>query len=188
LHYARSFFGIVDLLAIVPTYAAFLVPNAQAFLVVRTFRLLRVFRIFKLAHFVSEAAALRRAFAQSRAKVTVFLAAVLVLVAITGSTLYLVEGGQPDSGFGSIPASMYWAVVTMTTVGYGDISPQTPIGKTLAALVMVLGYSLIVVPTGIITAELTAHARSITTRSCTACGRDGHDIDATHCKYCGEKL
>ncbi len=186
--YALSFFGIVDLMAILPTYLSVFFPGAQHLLVIRAFRLLRIFRILKLGRYLSEAGALRRAIWASRAKVTVFLTSVAVVVTIMGAAMFLVEGG-PESGFTSIPQSMYWAIVTMTTVGYGDIAPLTPLGKALAAVVMVLGYSFIIVPTGIISAELARNVnRPVTTQACPDCSREGHDIDATFCKFCSAQL
>lgn len=187
LRYVFSFFGMVDLLAILPTYLMVLIPGAQRLAVVRSFRLLRAFRIFKLGHMLSEARDLRRALWMSRAKIAVFLAVVATIVVIIGSAMHVIEG--PENGFTSIPQSMYWAVVTMTTVGYGDIAPQTPLGKTLAALIMVLGYSLIIVPTGIVSTEL-AHAgrKPVSTQVCPECMAEGHDADARHCKYCGSRL
>ena len=186
--YARSFFGVVDLLAILPTYVSLLLPGSQTLIVIRALRLLRVFRIFKLAQFLSEATALRRALWESRAKMTVFLTTVLTIVVIMGAAMHLVEG--PENGFTSVPQSVYWAIVTITTVGYGDISPQTPLGKVLATLMMIVGYSLIVVPTGIITAELAQqeHHTPITTQSCPSCMREGHAPDAVYCRHCGRKL
>jgi voltage-gated potassium channel len=187
LRYATSFFGLVDLLAILPTYLSLLFPGSQTLLVIRALRLLRIFRVLKLGRYLSEAAALRGALVQSRAKITVFLATVLVAVAILGTAVYLVEG--PAHGFTSIPISMYWAIVTMTTVGYGDISPKTPLGQLLASLLMVLGYSLIIVPTGIVSAELSSRAqRPVSTQACPECSREGHDADARHCKFCGARL
>ena len=185
--YAMSFFGIVDLLAILPTYFMVLFPGAQRLTVIRALRLLRAFRIFKLAHMLQEAATLRRAIWASRSKIAVFLATVMIAVVIFGSAMHLIEG--PENGFTSIPQSMYWAIVTMTTVGYGDIAPHTPLGKALAATMMVLGYSMIIVPTGIVTAELAGVARKPpTTQVCPECMAEGHDLDATHCKYCGGQL
>jgi voltage-gated potassium channel len=185
--YARSFFGIVDLLAVLPTYLSVLVPGAQAFLVVRALRLLRVFRIFKLGEFLGEARMLILALKASVRKILVFLAAVLVLVLIIGSVMYLVE--TPESGFTSIPQSIYWAVVTLTTVGYGDIAPQSVLGRILASLVMILGYGLIAVPTGIVTVELSqGRTKAVSTQACPNCGLQGHDPDARHCKYCGAPL
>jgi voltage-gated potassium channel len=187
LRYATSFLGIVDLLAILPTYLSLFLPGAQTLLVIRALRLLRIFRVLKLGRYLSEAAALRGALVASRPKIIVFLATVLVSVAILGTAMYLVEG--PAHGFTSIPISMYWAIVTMTTVGYGDISPETPLGQILASLLMILGYSLIIVPTGIVSAELSArYAKPISTQACPECSREGHDADARHCKFCGAPL
>jgi len=189
--YAWSFYGIVDLLAILPTYISLLIPGAQSLLTIRALRLLRTFRVFKLAHLLNEAESLRLAVWASRGKVTVFLATVLIITLIMGSLMYLIEGGRPDTPFTSIPQSVYWAVVTLTTVGYGDISPQTPLGKAISALCMILGYSLIIVPTGILSAELARGPRdrdSIDPRACDACGAEGHDLDAHFCKRCGAEL
>jgi len=185
--YARSFFGIVDLLAVLPTYLSVLMPGAQAFLVVRALRLLRVFRILKLGEFIGEARMLILALKASVRKILVFLAVVLVMVLIIGSVMYLVE--TPESGFTSIPQSIYWAIVTLTTVGYGDIAPQTVLGRILASLVMILGYGLIAVPTGIVTVELSqGRTKTVSTQACPNCGLQGHDPDARHCKYCGASL
>ncbi|MFT5086510.1 MAG: voltage-gated potassium channel [Candidatus Latescibacterota bacterium] len=186
--YALSFYGIVDLLSIIPTYLSLFLPGTQYFLIIRTLRVLRIFRIFKLAQYVSEARMLTQALHSSRRKITIFLFTVLNIVIIAGATMYLVEGGE--NGFTSIPHSIYWAIVTITTVGYGDISPQTDMGKTLAAILMIVGYSILAVPTGIITAELSASVRSkrVTTQCCPECSGEGHDHDAKHCKYCGSEL
>ena len=187
--YARSFFGIVDLLAILPTYLTlFLNSQAQSLLVIRILRLLRIFRVLKLGHLVHEGAELRQAFWMARGKVVVFITTVLSLVAILGASMYLIESGE-DSGFTSIPQSMYWAIVTMTTVGYGDIAPVTAGGKMMATVIMLVGYSLIIVPTGIITAELSAKRdRPINTQHCPGCGLGDHDSDASFCKNCGNGL
>jgi voltage-gated potassium channel len=188
LKYATSFFGIVDLLAILPTYLSVLFPGSQSLLVIRSLRLLRIFRVLKLTRFLSEAQALRRALIESRPKITVFLATVLVAVSIVGALMYLIEG--PENGFTSVPMSMYWAIVTMTTVGYGDISPGTVAGRIVASVLMVLGYSMIIVPTGIVSAEM-AHQvmrRPISTQACPSCSHEGHDADARHCKWCGAEL
>ncbi len=186
--YARSFFGVIDLLAILPTYLSLVLPGSQSLLVIRGLRLLRVFRVFKLARFLSEADILRQAIWASQAKITVFLVTVLILVIIMGSAMYLIESGA-DSGFTSIPQSMYWAIVTMTTVGYGDIAPATALGKTMAAVIMVLGYSMIIVPTGIISAEMVqTSTKPVTTQACPNCLSEGHDADAVYCKTCGYKL
>lgn len=185
--YARSFFGIVDLLAILPTYLSTFIPGAQSLLVIRALRLLRIFRVLKLVHFIGEASQLRVALQASVRKIIVFLGAVLTIVVIVGSAMYLVEG--EEHGFTNIPVSIYWAIVTMTTVGYGDIAPQTPIGKVLASVIMILGYGIIAVPTGIVSVELAGAARmTVTTRTCPGCGSHGHDADANYCKYCGAEL
>ena len=187
LRYVFSFYGVVDLLAIVPTYLGALLAGSRPLAVIRALRLLRAFRIFKLGHMLSEAGDLRKAIWASRAKVAVFLSFVLISVVIVGSAMHVIEG--PGPGFDSIPQSMYWAVVTMTTVGYGDVSPKSPLGKTLAAVMMVLGYSFIIVPTGIVTAELTqVSGKKITTQVCPECMKEGHDADASHCKFCGGRL
>jgi voltage-gated potassium channel len=189
LRYARSFFGIIDLLAILPTYLSLLMPGAQSMLVIRVFRLLRIFRIFKLTRYLGEARTLTVALKSSRHKIVVFLGGVLSIVIITGAAMYLIEG--PDSGFTSIPRGVYWAIVTMTTVGYGDIAPRTVLGQALAAFVMILGYAIIAVPTGIVSAELVQAARDAVardTRACPGCGAEGHDRDAVHCKRCGTRL
>ncbi|MCH8961110.1 MAG: ion transporter, partial [Bacteroidetes bacterium] len=153
LRYARSFFGIVDLLAVIPTYFSVLFPGAQFLLVIRLLRILRVFRVLKLVQYLSAADILMEALRASRRKIVVFLVALLTLVVILGSLMYLIEGAE--NGFTSIPRSIYWAIVTLTTVGYGDISPQTGLGQALAAVVMIMGYGIIAVPTGIVTAEMT---------------------------------
>jgi voltage-gated potassium channel len=185
--YARSFFGIVDLLAILPTYVSVLIPGSQYLLVIRILRVLRVYRVLKLVKYVGEADTLMTAMRESRRKITVFLLAVLVLAVILGSVMYIIEGEQ--SGFTSIPRSVYWTIVTLTTVGYGDISPQTNLGQTVAAVIMMLGYSIIAVPTGIVTIELSrARERRPPPRRCPDCGEVGHDPDAVHCKFCGERL
>jgi voltage-gated potassium channel len=187
LRYARSFFGIIDLLAILPTYLSLLMPGAQSMLVIRVFRLLRIFRIFKLTRYLGEARTLTVALKSSRHKIVVFLGGVLSIVIITGAAMYLIEG--PDSGFTSIPRGVYWAIVTMTTVGYGDIAPQTALGKILASAIMIMGYGIIAVPTGIVSVELAGVTRKkITTQACPECGAGGHDHDAVHCKYCGAKI
>tara|TARA_R110002074_G_scaffold239136_1_gene410992 strand:- start:312 stop:1163 length:852 start_codon:yes stop_codon:yes gene_type:complete len=193
LRYIFSFYGIVDLLSILPTYIMNIAPGeTQRLGVIRALRLLRAFRIFKLAHMLSEASELRRAIWASRSKIAVFLATVVIAVVIEGATLHLIEEDK-NSGFDSIPESMYWAIVTMTTVGYGDIAPVTPLGKFLAAIIMILGYSLIIVPTGIVSAELAHGGRGserikITTQVCPECMREGHDSNATFCKFCGARL
>ena len=188
VQYATSFFGIVDLLAILPTYLGVFFPGSQYLTVIRILRLLRIFRVLKLAQYVGEANELMQALASSRRKITVFLFAVATLVVILGSAMYVLEGEK--NGFVSIPASIYWAIVTLTTVGYGDISPKTGPGQALAALVMILGYAIIAVPTGIVSAELVRgpDKKNISTQACPQCSRDGHDPDADFCKYCGASL
>ncbi|GBF04270.1 ion transport protein [Deinococcus aerius] len=186
-HYARSFFGVVDLLSIVPGYLALLLPGAETLLIVRVLRLLRIFRILKLARYLSEANVLTEAIRASAAKITVFLAVVLSLVTVIGALMYLIEG--PENGYTSIPTSIYWAIVTLTTVGYGDIAPKTPLGKALASLAMILGYGILAVPTGIVTVNLArAQDRRQPQRICPRCGLDRHDPDARYCKRCGEVL
>jgi voltage-gated potassium channel len=189
LRYATSFFGVVDLLAIIPTYLSILVPGSQYLLVIRILRLLRVFRLLKLSEYVTEADTLRRALRASRRKISVFLSAVMLLVVIIGALMYVLEG--EEHGFTSIPVSIYWAIVTLTTVGYGDLSPRTPFGQILASIVMIIGYGIIAVPTGIVSVEL-AHAvreqQQLSGQSCPECSAEGHDPDALCCKYCGATL
>ncbi len=185
--YARSFFGVVDLLAIVPTYLSLAVAGTQSLIVIRALRLLRVFRVLKLAHFVGEARLLHAALRASSRKIIVFLGGVMTVVLIVGALMYLVEGAE--NGFTSIPQSVYWAIVTMTTVGFGDVVPQTVPGKILASAVMILGYGIIAVPTGIVTVEIAgALKHSTRTESCQECGAEDHASDAEFCKYCGTKL
>ena len=187
LRYALSFYGIVDLLAVLPVYLSLVVSGSQSLVVIRTLRLLRVFRVLKLAHFIGEERALRAALRASSRKIIVFLGTVVTVVLIVGSAMYLIEG--PENGFSNIPESVYWAIVTMTTVGYGDIAPQTVIGKLLASAIMILGYGIIAVPTGIVTVEVaTALKTSTRTIACRECSMDGHAIDAVYCKYCGARL
>ncbi|WP_235297016.1 ion transporter [Portibacter marinus] len=188
LKYATSFYGIIDLLAILPTYISVFFAGTQSLIVIRAIRLLRIFRIFKMVTFVSEAEYITKALFKSSRKILVFLFAILMIVVIVGSVMYLVEGGvNPD--FDSIPRSIYWAIVTLTTVGYGDISPNTSFGQFIAAFVMILGYAVIAVPTGIVTNEL-INPKDIPTNTqvCMHCSRSGHDDDATFCKYCGNLI
>lgn len=188
MRYALSFYGIVDLLAILPTYLSLLFPGAQGLATVRALRLLRMFRIFKLVRFMGEAAALKHVLWQSRAKITVFLMAVVIVTTIVGALMYLVEA-PTNPAFHNIPISIYWAIVTMTTVGYGDIVPHTPLGKALSAVLIIFGYSLIVVPTGIVTAEWNAQSTRVTAETrCPACGQGDHSPDAGFCKHCGTRL
>jgi voltage-gated potassium channel len=187
IRYAASFFGIVDLLAILPTYTSLLFFGSRHLAVVRSLRVLRIFRVLKLGHHTKEAAMLKKALYASRRKILVFLFVVLTLVVIIGSVMYIIEG--EENGFTSIPRSVYWAVVTLTTVGYGDISPGTGPGQFLAAIVMILGYSIIAVPTGIVTVELSqAYSDKSTSQACPSCSAEGHDRDAEYCKFCGTKL
>ena len=187
LAYARSFFGVVDLLAILPSYLSLVFTGAQSLLVIRALRLLRVFRVLKLARFAGEAAQLRAGLRASARKIIIFIGVVLTVALIVGALIYLIEGEQ--SGFTSIPQAMYWAIVTMTTVGYGDIAPQTVWGKFLATVIMILGYGIIAVPTGIVSVELhAASKRTISTQACPSCSSEGHDADAKFCKNCGARL
>ncbi|MDE0886150.1 MAG: ion transporter [Myxococcota bacterium] len=185
--YARSFFGIVDLLSILPSFISLLLPGSQSMLVIRALRLLRVFRVFKLARFMGEANFLATAMRASSRKIAVFLGTLCILVTILGTIMFLVEG--EDAGFSSIPQSMYWAIVTMTTVGYGDIVPHTVGGKIVASFVMMIGYAIIAIPTGIVTAEIVSASRQrVSTRSCSSCMDEGHSASAHYCKNCGEPL
>jgi voltage-gated potassium channel len=189
LRYAVSFFGIVDLLALLPAYISLFVPEGRYLLVVRVLRLLRVFRVLKLAEFLTEGAVLGQALRASRYKIAVFLSTVVTLVVLIGTVMYVVEGEA--HGFTSIPVSIYWAIVTLTTVGYGDLAPETALGKALASVVMILGFGIIAVPTGIVTAELTSAARRhdpISTQACPSCGTGGHEADARFCRRCGAAL
>ena len=189
LAYATSFFGIVDLLAILPAYASIFFAGGQYFLVVRVLRLLRIFRIFKLAHFLSQANVLTAALRASRIKIAVFLFTVLTLVVIIGALMYVIEGAE--NGFTSIPMGMYWAVVTLTTVGYGDVAPATNLGRFVASLVMILGYGIIAVPTGIVTTELVNAARrpeEMSGQACPACAAEGHRAGARFCYACGNAM
>lgn len=184
--YARSFFGIVDLLSILPTWIGLFVPGAQAFVLVRILRILRIFRVLKLTRFVREGDVLRMALRASLPKILVFLISILCTVTICGATMYLIEG--PGSQFTSIPTGIYWAIVTLTTVGYGDVVPTTTAGHFMASMIMVLGYGVIAVPTGIITAELGRASRPVSGQCCSRCSLEGHDADARHCKRCGASL
>jgi voltage-gated potassium channel len=185
--YIFSFYGIIDLLSVLPTYLGLIFAGTQGLMVIRALRLLRVFRILKLNRYTKEGAIIVRALRESRIKISVFLFAVLTLVIIIGTVMYLVEGA--GNGFTSIPRGIYWAVVTLTTVGYGDISPVTSLGQFLASVVMIIGYAIIAVPTGIVTAELTKHSnKPPSTQVCPECLAEGHDEDAIFCKSCGSKL
>lgn len=186
--YARSFYGIVDLLGILPTYLSLWVAGSQYLLVIRVLRVLRVFRILRMVRYVGEAELIAQALAASRRKIIVFISTVLALVVVFGSLMYLVEG-RTGGDFTSIPHSIYWAVTTMTTVGYGDIVPQTPLGRGLATVIMIMGYGIIAVPTGIVTLELNeANRRRANTITCPACSAEGHSREATYCWRCGKHL
>lgn len=185
--YIFSFYGLVDILSILPTYLSVFIAGSHYLLIIRTLRLLRIFRIFKLVRFVGEADILKSALAASVHKIVVFFGAVLCIVMITGTIMYLIEG--PAHGYTSIPTSIYWAIVTLTTVGYGDIAPQTIAGQFFASFIMILGYAIIAVPTGIVTAEIAyANRRAYTKPACPGCGNDDNDQDANFCKRCGAKL
>lgn len=187
LRYALSFYGVIDLLALLPTYLALLVPEIGALIDVRILRLLRVFRVFKLTAYVSEYRAIAQALQASSRKIMVFLAAVLMIVLVIGTLMYVVEG--PANGFTSIPTAVYWAITTMTTVGFGDITPKTDLGRLIASLMMLLGWGTLAVPTGIVTAEMSyARRASVTTRTCQECLTEGHMADAKFCRNCGHAL
>lgn len=188
LRYARSLYGVIDLLAVLPTYLAVLVPGLHALIDVRVLRLLRIFRIFKLGAYVAEFGALGRALAASRRKILVFLSFVMVVVLVMGTLMYVVEG--PANGFTSIPVGVYWAITTMTTVGFGDITPRTDLGRLIASVMMLIGWGTLAVPTGIVSAEFTAQRlpREPTTRRCQACLSEGHSAAARYCRDCGAEL
>lgn len=188
LRYARSFFGLIDLIAFLPAYLALALPQAHALLDVRVLRLLRIFRIFKLSAYVAEYTALGAAIAASRRKIFIFLSVVLMIVLLLGTAMYVIEG--PRHGYTSIPMGVYWAIVTMTTVGYGDLTPQTDAGRVIAAVMMLLGWGILAVPTGIVSAEMTARRfmRRPTTRTCPECLSEGHETAARFCKDCGAAL
>ncbi len=186
LRYAFSFFGIVDFLGVIPTYLGLLFHGSHYLVAIRFLRVLRVFRVMKLSSYEGELRAMSLALKASRRRILVFLFFVLTLVVVLGSLMYVVEGQA--NGFTSIPTSIYWAVVTLTTVGYGDISPGTPLGQTIAAILMIMGYSIIVVPTGIVSVEAARSGSAIESRTCPSCGTLGHDADARHCKFCGAPL
>lgn len=187
MRYVRSFFGVVDLLSILPTYLSLIFPGTEYLLVIRILRILRIFRLLKLLRYVQSSGLLLRALYDSRHKIIVFYLFILVLVTIFGSIIYVVEG--PGNGFTSIPKSIYWAIVTVTTTGYGDVVPHTVIGEIIASLVMITGYATIAVPTGIFTAELASSLRrSVDARQCSACGEVGHELNARFCHHCGGRL
>lgn len=185
--YALSTFGIVDLLAILPTYLAFFYPDAASMLLIRLIRILRIFRVLRLLQFLREANVLARSLANSRRKILVFFSIMLIITTIFGCLMYVLEG--PENGFSTIPKSIYWAIVTITTVGYGDVVPHTALGQAVASVGMLTGYAIIAVPTGIITAELALEiGRERSRINCSNCERSGHDADASYCKFCGTHL
>ncbi len=186
--YVTSFFGIIDLLSTLPIYLGFIFPEARHLLAIRAFRLLRVFRVFKLFGFLTEGQMLLRAIQDSIRKITVFFLFILVLVIAMGSLMYMVEGTQPETQFNNIPNSIYWAIVTMTTVGYGDITPVTATGRFLSAFVMLMGYTIIAVPTGIVSASMMKEQRRMDLKRCPDCSQAGHEPTALYCKYCGADL
>ncbi len=187
LRYAASFFGVIDLLAVVPTYLSLLFPGTQFLVVIRVLRVLRIFRVLKLVQYMGEANLLITALKASARRITVFLFTVLTLMVVFGSLIYIIEGEK--NGFTSIPISIYWAIVTMTTVGYGDLSPKTGLGQALSALVMIVGYSIIAVPTGIVTSEITHRfKKKVNNRPCPECGASDHEAEALYCRHCGSKL
>jgi len=186
--YVLSFYGVVDLLSILPTWLAMIWPEAHALIDVRILRLLRVFRILKLTAFMQEYTMLGQALYASRRKILVFLSVVMMIVVVLGSLMYVVEG--PENGFTSVPTGIYWAITTLTTVGFGDITPQTGLGRLISSLMMLLGWGTLAVPTGIVTSELTAQQFDLkrSGRTCQACGKIGHTVEALYCQHCGEKL
>jgi voltage-gated potassium channel len=188
VRYATSFFGIIDLLSVLPSYLALFIPGAHSLMVIRSIRLLRVFRILKLTQFVGEGQFLMTAMRASKHKIIVFLFTVVTTVVIMGTIMFMIEG--PENGFTSIPRSIYWSIVTMTTVGYGDIAPRTDLGQFVASMLMILGYGVIAVPTGIVSAEMVniKGKEKISNQTCPHCLKEGHDSDARHCKFCGGSL
>lgn len=190
--YIFSFYGIIDFISTIPLYISYIFAGSQVLLAVRALRLLRVFRILKLVQFLGEASQLTRALKASRAKIAVFIYAVLILAVIMGTLMYLIEDDK--AGFTSIPRSIYWAIVTLTTVGYGDIAPQTALGQLIATIVMILGYGIIAVPTGIVTSEFTKQGKNkanevhLNTQACPSCSLEGHRDNAKHCFNCGSEL
>jgi voltage-gated potassium channel len=188
LKYIFSFYGLIDLISLLPTFIGIFVSGTESIRVLRSFRLIRIFRILKLSQFVEDSKKLTNALRQSRNKIIVFLFFIVMMVVSLGTVMYIVEGGE--SGFTSIPKSIYWAIVTMTTVGYGDIAPATALGQFIASVIMILGYAIIAVPTGIVTNDLIQgnKPKGMNNRACDSCGKDGHDMDASFCNHCGEQL
>lgn len=186
--YILSFYGIVDLLATLPVYLSFFLHSSQYLMMIRAFRLIRIFRIFKLFQFINEGNLLLRSLRISAPKIFIFFCFVLILVTSMGTVMYMIEGTNPDSGFNNIPNSIYWAIVTMTTVGYGDITPATSIGRFFSAVIMLIGYTVIAVPTGIVSATMVRQNKALEKRRCPRCRRTDHEPEALYCKYCGAKL
>jgi voltage-gated potassium channel len=188
MRYARSAFGLIDLLAILPSYLVFFFPGANALIDVRVLRLLRIFRLLKMGHYVHEFRTLSQALVASRRKILVFLSFVVMVVLVMGTLMYVVEG--PENGFDSIPVGVYWAITTMTTVGFGDVTPKTDLGRFIASLMMLMGWGTLAVPTGIVSAELVAQhrPREPTTRTCQECLSEGHSPGAKFCRDCGARL
>lgn len=186
LTYIFSFYGIIDLLSVIPTYLSLIIVGSQSLMIIRILRLFRIFRILKLTRYTLAGRTLARALWASREKISVFIFFVVILVVIVGTIMYLVEGDE--GGFTSIPRGIYWAIVTLTTVGYGDISPITAAGQFLASIVMIMGYAIIAVPTGIVTAEIISPSKRNNTQVCPECFHDSHDDDSVFCKKCGSKI
>lgn len=191
LRYAFSFYGIIDLISFLPTYFSIFMSGTQYLMAIRAFRLIRIFRVFKLGNMLWQGQVLMASIRSSLPKITVFLIFILILVVILAAVMHVIEGAN-NPGFSSIPRAMYWTIVTLTTVGYGDITPQTDFGRFLAAFIMLMGYAILAVPTGIVTTEIIKKSREkpelIGDQHCRNCATDGHDADAIYCKYCGEKL
>ncbi|MDC0463785.1 ion transporter [Flavobacteriaceae bacterium] len=188
--YVFSFYGIIDFLSIIPKYISLFILGTNSLLALRALRLLRVFRILKLTRFIGESANFGKALKRSRAKIAVFITFVIVLCIILGTIMYLVEN-EHDSGFTSIPRSVYWAIVTLTTVGYGDIAPITSLGQFIASMIMILGYGIIAIPTGIVTSEMTKNEKDLipnNTQNCTNCSEDYHQDNAKFCHKCGNNI
>jgi voltage-gated potassium channel len=190
IKYIFSFYGLIDLMSIVPSYISLFIPGSHCLQVIRILRVLRVFRVLKLVQYVNQSNLLLNALLASRQKIAIFLFTISTLLVIFGSTMYLIEG--PEHGFTNIPVSIYWAVVTLTTVGFGDITPKTDLGRAISAVVMIIGYAIIAVPTGIITTELSQELKKQQTRLdrrlCPKCRKPGHEIDANYCRICGTEL
>lgn len=187
IHYIFSFLGIIDLLSVLPNFIGLFFIQSHSLIILRTLRLLRVFRIFKLVKFIGEAKKLIDALRASRHKIIVFIVFILAITVLMGTFMYLVEG--EENGFTNIPRSMYWAIVTLTTVGYGDIAPQTVLGQTIASIIMIMGYGVIAVPTGIVSVQIAKNTKEYAnTISCSFCGDEGHENNANYCKNCGNKL